>query len=154
MHAATTPRARARRRPPSLGELLSKTIRDANALMVAEIDLAKAELRESKAQLQRAAVLLAIVSVVSLAGLIVLLLGLALALSLFIPVWAAHLCVALAALTTGGVLAKRALTRLQGVDPAPQLAIENTKEDVECIKETLTQRSLASSRTSNATALS
>lgn len=156
MPASTTHRARRqdrpRSRPQNIGVLLSKTIEDANALMLAEIDLAKAELRESKDQLRRGVTLLTVFGVVALAGLLLLLQAVALGLATVLPLWAAHLSVAVATLAAGGVTARSALRRFQEVDPAPQMAIENTKEDVECIKETIARPSLASSATSNAVA--
>jgi hypothetical protein len=122
---------------PSVAELLSGLIEDAQHLVRREVDLAKKEVTIELDKVKQGAIALgaglgiAIVGGILLAHMLVYLVqdlsGLAL--------WIAYLIVGAVFAIIGGVLLQRGAKRMQDVDPVPHETIESVRKDIAWIQE-------------------
>jgi len=122
-----------RNRP--LAELMRDFIQDVNTLIHEEIELAKAELNQKIRQAGVGAGMFVGAGVAGIMALGALTASLIAVIALVLPVWAAALVIA--ALWTGvaGLLAISGRTRVRkATPPAPQQAIDTTKEDIRWAK--------------------
>lgn len=119
---------------PSLGELVSWTIDDAKKLAQAEVQMAKAELRDASRRMIRGMALALMGTVVVMLGLIALLHALAAALGPVVPTWATYLLSGVVALAVAAALGLLAYRRLESMELVPERAIETTKDDIEWMK--------------------
>lgn len=122
---------------PSLGELLGDLAHESGTLVRQEMTLAKTEMTQ---KVTRAAENIGIVllgGAIANAGLVVLLLGLAYALSSFVPLWASALFFAGSAIAVGVWLGQRGLEALGRMNPVPQKTVATLQESARWAKEQL-----------------
>jgi uncharacterized membrane protein YqjE len=115
----------------STGELVSRIAQDAQGLVKAEIQLAKAELRTDLNSLLASARRASIAATFVLASLLVLLAAAVLALATLMAAWAAALIVA-AALLASGALATWLAARAR-----PAVPLERTRRQLKDLREDL-----------------
>ena len=116
------------RTEPSIGTLVSSASRDVSALIRAEVELAKAELRQELKTALRGAVMFIVAAVFGFFLLVMLLLAFAEGLiDLGLPRWAGYLIVAGVLLLLAGILAMIGLRAVKKVKP-PERTIETAKE--------------------------
>jgi uncharacterized membrane protein YqjE len=122
---------------PSLAQLLSALINDAQVLVRKEFALARHEIQQEIEKTRQAAIILgigaAIVALGSMLLLVALVQGLVVWLSL--PVWVSYLIVGVAFAIIGGILVKMGGARLQQVHPMPEQAIDSVRKDISWLKE-------------------
>jgi uncharacterized membrane protein YqjE len=116
---------------PSIGELFKRLSSDTGDLLQQEIALAKAEAREIAKNARRAAVRMAMAAGLALTGVLALTAAVIIALgnALGGAYWLSALIVAVLALGTGALLAKRAGDHLSPARIAPRETAESLKED-------------------------
>lgn len=119
-----------------LSELFSDLVQDTGTLVRQEVQLAKAELTQSAAQVGQAIGLLVVGGALAYAGL----LGVLAAIILWLwhaglADWTAALVVGVVVILIGVVLLMRARTMLQGTNLAPQKTVESLKADTAMVKE-------------------
>jgi hypothetical protein len=112
--------------------LVGETAREAIALVKAQVDLAKAELKEDLRSEKAAAQGLSVAAVAGLSGLNLLLVAAAFGLAAVMPAWAALLIVAAAVLLVAGIAAAIGVKKLR----VPlQRTRKTLQEDVQWVKE-------------------
>ncbi len=121
--------------PPSTAELIGATVSDLSSLVRAELQLAKAEIREAADDLKRVLVLASVCAVLGVATLLLMTHAFALSLSVVLPEWAAYLSAGLLLAAFTGVVGRRLVQRARTVEPLPEQALETTKENVEWLKQ-------------------
>lgn len=112
----------------SFKELLSELGEQARRLVSAEIELAKAELREEAAKLKASASAVAVGGVLLLLGAIAFVAFAIAVLDTFMPLWLAALIVTVLLLAVGAFAVKRGLNRMKQVHK-PTRTIQTLKED-------------------------
>ena len=118
-----------------LGELMHRLSDQVSTLLRQEVALAKAELGQKGREAGRAAGFFAAAAVIGLLALGALTALFIMALDGAIPNWAAALIVTVVYAVVAGVLAMIGKRRLDEMgSPAPEQAIESTKEDVQWAK--------------------
>ena len=118
-----------------VGELLKQLASETTTLIQQEVDLAKAELRDTGRKTAAAVQMLAAAAVATLLALGALTACVILALDGAMPNWLAALIVTVVYGLVAAVLAMRGKERLDAIgSPAPQQTIETLKEDVEWAK--------------------
>jgi hypothetical protein len=121
--------------PASLGELIGGLARDIQDLVRGEIALGRAELEEKLDRVTVAAIWLVGGALLSFAGLVVALLGIAAALALVIPTWAASLIVGVVIVAIGAAFAKSGLAMLSSKTLTPDRTAANLRKDAQLLKE-------------------
>jgi uncharacterized membrane protein YqjE len=122
-------------RDRSTGELVSELSDQATRLVRSEIELAKAELAVKGRKAGLGAGLFGGAGLFAIFGFAALTTAAIAALSTTLPVWASALIVAGVYLLIAAVSAKLGLGKVQeATPPAPERAIESTKQDVELTK--------------------
>jgi len=122
---------------PSVADLISGLVTDAQQLVRREIDLAKREVSIEVDKVKQGAVALgagaglAIIGTLLLAHMLVYLVQTLTGLSL----WVSYLIVGAIFAVGGGILLMQGIKRMQNVDPVPRETIESVKEDIQWIKE-------------------
>jgi hypothetical protein len=120
----------------SLGELFGDLTRDTANLVRQEVSLAQAEMTEKATRIGKDVGMLAAGGAVAYAGLIVLLIGIALALvALGMAAWLAYILVGAVVAAVGGFFAMQGLAKLREVDPMPHQTVETLKADARWAKE-------------------
>jgi uncharacterized membrane protein YqjE len=123
-HAATT------------GELVTRLSTQLSDLVRAELQLAKAELAEKGKRAGVGAGLAGAAGVLALYGLGAIIAAVIAALSLFLPVWAAALIVAILIFIVAGVLGLLGKNQIQrATPPVPENTVESVKRDVATVQE-------------------
>jgi len=118
-----------------VGELLKQLSQETTTLVKQEIDLAKAEMSEKGKQAGVGAGMFGGAGVSGLLALIFLSLAAVAALDTGMRTWLAALIVGLVWTAVAGVLALQGKNKVQqATPPAPEQAIESTKEDVQWAK--------------------
>ena len=118
-----------------VGELLKQLSEETTTLVKQEIDLAKAEMSEKGKQAGLGAGMFGGAGVSGLLALIFLSLAATAGLDTGMPTWLAALAVGVVWAVVAGVLALQGRSRLErATPPAPENAIESTKEDVQWAK--------------------
>lgn len=120
----------------STAELVQDLTRLVPQLAREEIELAKAELTEKAKHAGIGAGMFGAAGVVALFGVGVLLSAAVLGLATVLPGWAAALIVAGVVLAVAGILALLGKSQVsRATPPAPTMAVESTKTDIEAVKE-------------------
>lgn len=119
----------------NLGPLLSSIAQDIQDLVRGELRLARAELDQKLHRLIIAAVFLLGGALVAFAGLVVVLQGIAAALALALPVWAASLIVGVVILAVGGLFAWSGLRMISLKALVPTRTVDSLQKDVDVLKE-------------------
>jgi uncharacterized membrane protein YqjE len=123
-HAATT------------GELVTRLSTQLSDLVRAELQLAKSELAEKGKRAGVGAGLAGAAGVLALYGLGAIIAAVIAALSLFLPVWAAALIVAILIFIVAGVLGLLGKNQIQrATPPVPENTVESVKRDVATVQE-------------------
>jgi predicted lipid-binding transport protein (Tim44 family) len=118
-----------------VGDLLKQLSQETTTLVKQEIDLAKAEMSEKGKQAGMGAGMFGGAGVGGLLALIFLSLAAVAALDTAMAAWLAALIVGLVWTAVAAVLALQGKSKVQqATPPAPEQAIESTKEDVEWAK--------------------
>ncbi len=117
---------------PSLGELLKRLSTDMGTLVSQEVDLAKAELKESASTAAKGATKLGVALTFAIAGTIAVTAFLVIAIGDAIDnYWLAALIVGAAELLLGVLLAKSAVSSMTSPEMKPRETIESLREDKE-----------------------
>ncbi|MDB5397173.1 MAG: hypothetical protein JWM91_4679 [Rhodospirillales bacterium] len=119
----------------SLGETVGGLAEDVQDLVRGEIRLARAELDQKFRQLMITAIWLLGGALVGFAGLVVLLQGVAVALTVVLPAWAAFLIVGLVIVVISAVFVRSGLKMLSLKALSPDRTAANLKRDTDMVKE-------------------
>jgi len=119
----------------SLGALFSDLSADLSTLVRKEIDLAKAETMEKATAAGRNIAMIAAGGLVAYAGVITLIIALAIALGSWMPYWLSALIVGAIVLIVGVVLMQSGRSALQQMSMAPKKTIATMKDNSEWVKE-------------------
>ena len=120
---------------PGLGSILGSVAHDIQDLVRGEIQLARAEFDRTLHRVIMAAIFLLGGALVGFAGLVVVLQGIAAALALVLPTWAASLLVGLLIVAVGGLFARSGLTMLSLKALTPVRMTSSLQKDVRVLKE-------------------
>jgi hypothetical protein len=121
--------------PQSLGELVGGLAGDIQDLVRGEIALARSELDQKLQRVILAALWLVGGALVGFAGLVVVLQGVAAALALVIPTWAAALIVGVVIIVVGALFAKTGLGLLSLKTLRPDRTAANLQKDARMVRE-------------------
>jgi hypothetical protein len=121
--------------PHSLGELVGGLATDIQDLVRGEISLARSELDQKLHRVVIATIWLLGGALVGFAGLVVVLQGIAAALALFIPTWAAALIVGVVIIVVGALFAKSGLGMLSLKALTPDRTMTSLQKDAHMMKE-------------------
>ncbi len=119
---------------PGLGTILGSIIHDLQGLIRGEIRLARIELDQKLHAIIIAAIFLLGGALLAFAGLVVVLQGIAAALALVLPVWAASLIVGILIAAVGGGFAWSALRRLSLKTLTPDRMTASMRKDTHVLK--------------------
>lgn len=120
---------------PSIGTLLGSLATDLQDLVRGEIKLARAELDQKLEKVLLAAIWLLGGALVAFAGLVVILQGVAAALALVLPTWAASLIVGVVIVAVGALFARSGLAMLSLKALTPNRVAASLQKDVHVVKE-------------------
>jgi hypothetical protein len=127
----------ARENEPSIAELLSGLIADAQALVHREVDLAKREITIEIDKVKQGSVAIGIGAGLAVVG--GLLLGHMLVYVLHdllsLALWLAYLIIGALLTIGGGVALRQGMSRMAHIDPVPHATIDSVRKDVEWISE-------------------
>ncbi len=119
----------------SLPELFGELAGEMSVLVRQEIELARTEVTQKAKSVVKDVAMLVIGGVLAFAGLLVLLVAIAIGIAqLGLTPWLAFLLVAVATLAIGAILAQQGLKQLKQQDLKPTRTIESLKEDKEWAK--------------------
>jgi hypothetical protein len=121
--------------PHSLGELVGGLATDVQDLVRGEIALARSELDQKLQRVIVAAIWLVGGALVGFAGLVVVLQGVAAALALAMPTWAASLIVGVLIIVVGALFAKSGLEMLSLTTLMPDRTAASLQKDARMVKE-------------------
>lgn len=121
--------------PHSLGEIASGLASDVQELVRGEIALARSEFDQKLHRVIIAAIWLLGGALVGFAGLVVVLQGIAAALALAIPTWAASLIVGVVIIVVGAAFAKSGLGMLSLKALTPDRTAASLQKDAHMLKE-------------------
>jgi len=125
----------------SVSDLLKQLSEQTQTLVRDEIQLALLELKHKGKKAGLGAGLFGASGMIALFGVATLIAALVLALATAVDAWLAALIVAVVLLGLAGLLALTGKREIEdAMPPAPQEAIESTKEDVEAVKEHVAHR--------------
>ena len=121
--------------PHGLGELLGHVATDIGELVRGEVRLARAELDQKLDRIIMAAIWLLGGALVAFAGLVVILQGVAAALALVLPTWAASMIVGVLIVVVGALFARSGLAMLSLKTLIPDRTASSLQKDVNVVKE-------------------
>ena len=119
----------------SLGEIIGSLAGDIQDLVKGEMRLARAELDQKLDRVIMAAIWLVGGALVAFAGLVVILQGVAAALALVLPTWAASLIVGLLIVALGAGFARSGLAMLSLRKLTPDRSAASLQKDARIVKE-------------------
>lgn len=123
---------------PTLGDLFTGLTSDLSALVRQELELAKTEMQESAKQGAKGAAFMAIGGFLAYAGLILLLIALAILVgNLLDNYWLSTLLVGLTVVVIGGVMAASGKSQLTQMNLTPRKTIQTLEADAQMVKEKL-----------------
>jgi uncharacterized membrane protein YqjE len=120
---------------PSIGDLFTGLTEDMTRLLRQEIELARVETTQKINRTMRSVIMLAAGGFVAYAGLILLLIAVAIGLSYWMPLWLSTLIVSVVALVVGAVLIGSGRSSLSNLTVVPENTVESIKEDARWAKE-------------------
>lgn len=120
---------------PSIGDLFTGLTEDMGRLLRQEIELARIETMQKVNSVMRSVIMLAAGGFVAYAGLILLLIAVAIGLSNWMALWVATLIVGVVALVVGAVLIGSGRSSLSNLTVVPENTVESIKEDARWAKE-------------------
>ena len=118
----------------SIGDLFTKLAAETGTLVRQEVSLAQAEMTAKASKVGKNIGFLAIGGAVGYAGALAILAGIVIALSNFMPAWAAALLVGAIVAGVSFVLISSALASLKETDLKPEETVESIKEDAQWLK--------------------
>jgi len=118
-----------------LGELLGNVATDIQELVRGEVRLARSELDQKLDRVIMAAIWLIGGALVAFAGLVVILQGIAAALALVLPTWAASLIVGVLIVVVGALFARSGLSMLSLKTLTPDRTASSLQKDAQVVKE-------------------
>ncbi len=118
----------------TIGQLVADATHDLEGIVRGEIALAKAEVTDGAKVLGKGAGLLAGAAFLAVIGFIFVLNSAAWGISLWLPVWAGYLIVAVVVLIVGGILGMLGKKALDQAKPAPERAIDQAQQTIAAIK--------------------
>ena len=118
-----------------LGDLLGSLAADIQDLVRGEIRLARAELDQKLNHVLMAAIWLLGGALVAFAGLVVILQGVAAALALVLPTWAASLIVGVVIVIIGAIFARSGMAMLSLKSLTPNRTAASLQKDAHVVKE-------------------
>ena len=118
-----------------LGELLGNVATDIQDLVRGEVRLARSELDQKLNSVIMAAIWLVGGALLGFAGLVVVLQGVAAALALVLPTWAASLIVGVLIVVIGAVFARSGLSMLSLKTLTPDRTAASLQKDARVVKE-------------------
>ncbi len=118
-----------------LGEVIGSLFTDLQDLFQGEIRLARAELDQKLDRVIMAAIWLIGGALVAFAGLVVILQGVAAALALYLPTWAASLIVGVLIVVVGALFARSGLAMLSLKTLTPNRTAASLQKDARVVKE-------------------
>ena len=118
----------------TIGQLVADATHDLEGIVRGEIALAKAEVTDGAKVIGKGVGLLAGAAFLALMGLVFLLHSAAWGISVWLPVWAGYLIVAVVVLIIGAVLALLGKKALETARPAPERAIDQAQQTIAAIK--------------------
>ena len=121
--------------PYNLAPLLGSIAKDIQDLVRGELRLARAELDQKLHRIIIAAIFLLGGALVAFAGLVVVLQGVAAAVALTLPVWAASLIVGVLIVLVGGLCAWAGLRMLSFKTLTPSRTVDSLQKDAGLLKE-------------------
>jgi VIT1/CCC1 family predicted Fe2+/Mn2+ transporter len=119
----------------SLGTLFSELSTDLSTLVRQEIELARTETTEKVSTAARSAGALVAGGLIAYAGVIVVLIAVAILLGEIMPLWLAMLIVGLVVLVIGAIMAISGKNKLANLNVVPEKTVETLKEDARWAKE-------------------
>lgn len=120
---------------PGLAQLLGSIANDIQELVRGEVRLARSEIDQKLNRVLMAAIWLIGGALVAFAGLVVILQGVAAALALALPTWAASLIVGVLIVVIGGLLARSGLAMLSIKTLIPTRTVSSLQKDAHVVKE-------------------
>ena len=120
---------------PGLGELFGRVTADVLDLVRGEVRLARAELDQKLHRVIMAAIWLIGGALLAFAGLVVILQGVAAALALVLPTWAASLIVGVLIVVVGALFARSGLSMLSLKTLTPDRMLASLQKDANVVKE-------------------
>ena len=120
---------------PSISEIFGGVLSDAPALVRGEVALARSELDQKFERVTVAAIWLIGGALFAFAGLVVFAEGIAAALALVLPTWAASLIVGVVIILIGALFARAGLARLSLRELTPDRTAANLQKDARLVKE-------------------
>lgn len=121
---------------PSIAQLLSNLIADAQTLVRKEFALAKTEILGEVDKVRQGAIMLgAGIALAAIGGLFLLAMLAELLVAAGLDRWVAYLILGGVLAIAGGIVLYTGIKRFQTVDPVPRETIETIKEDVTWLKE-------------------
>jgi len=118
-----------------LGEVIGSLFTDLQDLFQGEIRLARAEMDQKLDRVIMAAIWLIGGALVAFAGLVVILQGVAAALALILPTWAASLIVGVVIVVVGALFARSGLAMLSLKTLTPNRTTASLQKDARVVKE-------------------
>lgn len=123
----------------SLRELLQDLSNQTQALVRAEVQLAKVELTETGKEVGKDVAFLAMGGAIAYAGFLAILAAIIIGLAAFIPAWVSALVVGLVVAGIGFLLVQQGRSNLQRAELAPKETIDTLQEDKEWVKRKVTR---------------
>lgn len=121
---------------PSIAQLLSNLVADAQTLVRKEFDLAKTEIMGEVGKVRQGAIMLgAGIALAAIGGLFLLAMIAELLVAAGLDRWVAYLILGGVLAIAGGIVLYTGIKRFQTVDPVPRETIETIREDVSWLKE-------------------
>lgn len=121
----------------TLGDLFSELAAETGTLVRQEVRLAQVEITEKATLVGKNVGYLAVGGAVGYAAVLAVMAGIILALSMFIPAWAAALLVGVVVGIVAFVLISSALSELRNAELKPEETVESIKEDAKWLKNQL-----------------
>ncbi len=121
----------------SLGALFSDLSTDLSTLVRQEIELARTETTEKVSKAARSAGMLVAGGLIAYAGLIVVLIAIAILLGAIMPYWLSSLIVGVIVLAIGAMMAVSGKNKLANLNVVPEKTVATLKEDARWAKEQL-----------------
>lgn len=118
----------------TIGQLVADATHDLEGIVRGEIALAKAEVTDGAKGLGKGAGLLAGAAILALLAVVLLMHSAAWGISVWLPVWAGYLIVAVVLLIVAAVLALLGKKAFQTAKPAPERAIDQAQRTIAAIK--------------------
>jgi Putative Actinobacterial Holin-X, holin superfamily III len=136
----------------TIGQLVADATHDLEGIVRGEIALAKAEVTTGAKVIGKGAGLLAGAAFLALMGVVFLLHSAAWGISVWLPVWAGYLIVAVVVLIVAGILGLLGKQALDRARPAPERAIEQAQQTIAVLKSPLGEPTVGEPATATAAA--